>query len=137
MKNTRAGRRNNHSAPPFRRTGTGPPATRAPSSTSSSTIACAIHKSNTLTAWRKVVRSGRPKPPRPRRSALLDFLLHRLHHFRHRHLRIGLLALEVSFPDRFADHELLQPKNIVVDRLGLVELGAHEAHERRHPVRLA
>src|ERR1700722_20636484 len=116
MKNTRAGRRNSHSAPPFRRTGTGPPATRAPSSTSSSTIACAIHKSNTLTAWRKVVRSGRPKPPRPRRSALLDFGLHRVLDLLHRDLRVGLLALEVGLPDRLGDDEPLQPQKDVVGR---------------------
>src|ERR1700723_1390880 len=137
MKNTRAGRRNSHSAAPFRRTGTALPATRAPSSTSSSTIACAIHKSNTPTSPRKVVRSGRPKPPRSRRSTLLDFGLHRLHDFRHRDLRVGLLALEVILPDRFADHELLQSENVVVDRLGALELAAHQTHERRHPVRLA
>src|SRR3984957_6640690 len=71
------------------------------------------------------------------RSALLDFGLHRVRDLLHRDLRVGLLALEIGLPDRLADDELLQPEEVVVDRLGAIELAAYEAHERRHPVGLA
>src|ERR1700722_7686462 len=71
------------------------------------------------------------------RSALLDFGLHRVRDLLHRDLRVGLLALEVGLPDRLTDDELLQPKKVVVDRLGAIKLAAHEAYERRHPVGLA
>src|ERR1700722_8965550 len=71
------------------------------------------------------------------RSALLDFGLHRVRDLLHRDLRVELLALEVGLPDRLADDELLEPEDVVVDRLGAIELAPHEAYERWHPVGLA
>src|SRR6476619_7019216 len=109
MKKTRAGRRNSHSAPPFRRTGRGPRATRASSSTSSFTIACVIHPIQPIQLCCAPVATRRLSAAAPRRSALFDFGLHGLLHLRHGHLRIGLVALEVTLPDRFADDELLEP----------------------------
>src|SRR5277367_4127412 len=116
MKNTTAGARNSHSVAPFRRTRTGPSATRSPSSTSLSAIACAIHQIQLIQLRRALpVGSGRPYSRRgPRRLALLDFGLHRVLDLLHRDFRVGLLALEVSLPDRLADDKLMQPKKIVV-----------------------
>src|SRR5580704_18507322 len=126
MKKIRAGTRNSHSVMPFRRAGMGPPATRAPSSTSLSAIACVIHPIQPIQLRR--LPSGRDaaalRRRAPERSALLDFRLHGLHHLRHGHLGIGLFALEVTLPNRFAEDELLQPKNVVVDGLRLVQLRA-------------
>src|ERR1700692_3391398 len=117
MKNTRAGTRNSHSVTPLRSARTGPPATRAPSSTSLSTIDCAIHRiqPTQLRPVRRRLRRGGSSPPRRERSALLDFGLHRVLDLLHRDLRVGLLALEIGLPDRLADDELLQPEEVVVD----------------------
>ena len=43
---------------------------------------------------------------------------------------IGLFALEVSLPNRFADDELLQPKNVVVDGLRACPTASGRARRR-------
>src|SRR5262249_4870025 len=68
--------------------------------------------------------------------ALLQLGLDRVDDLLHGDLRIGFLALQVGFPDRLADHELLQAEEVVGDGLRLVQLAADQPDELRQPVRL-